>query len=99
MIYSAKISLLIEQICQKCNIKYISKNPDKITVCSDAAKLGEIILEIETLIDKLHIILDRHKIENEIKSKIEEDLFSLHSIDHDLIKLAKKLIQEEKKND
>jgi ribosomal protein L7Ae-like RNA K-turn-binding protein len=81
-----KISEIIKDICKQHKIKYTS--------LSDAKRLGKLILELNAISDEIYTILDRHNIETTFKKDIENDLFDLHTIDHDLIKLAKQLKHE-----
>lgn len=85
------ISLIISEICQKYGINYTSCNKDFIEYYNDAKRLGEIIFEIESLIDELSCICDRNNIDYRLKNSIKKDLLTLHEIDHDLVKLANKI--------
>ena len=88
------ISQIIQDACKKEGINYTSCNPNYHIFCNDAKRLGEIYLEINSLIDELDFIFNRHKIENKIRFKLEEDLKNLYSIEHDLLKLANKIKKE-----
>jgi hypothetical protein len=88
------ISAIITEICKKYEIPYQSCNPNFTYFYNDAKRLGQIVQEIESLIDELDCILVRHKIGNFTKQQIEKDLRELHSIDHDLINLAQKIKKE-----
>lgn len=85
------ISATITEICKKLGIPYQSCNPNFVNFYNDAKRLGQIVMEIESLSDELDCILTRHKIGNFTKQQIEKDLQSLHEIDHDLIQLAQKI--------
>jgi len=83
-----KISLVINEICKKHGIYYTSINPNFTSFLKDAKRLGEIILEINSLIDELENIFQRHNIQLKSRLKLENDLEDLKNLDHDLIKLA-----------
>jgi len=89
------ISQIIQDVCKKEGIEYQSINPNYTDFCNDAKRLGEIYLEINSLIDELDFIFNRHKIENKIRFKLEEDLKNLYSIEHDLLRLANKIKKED----
>jgi len=90
------ISLIITEIARKEGIDYSSVNPEVVQFWEDAKRIGEIVRDFEVLIDELDCLLVRHRIENGIGKLIREDLNNLHNIEHDLLKLARK-IQKEKK--
>jgi hypothetical protein len=46
--------------------------------------------------DEIYKILDRHNIKTSFKEDIESSLLKLHTLDHELIALAKQLKNEEK---
>ncbi len=91
-----KISHLIVETCKQQGIKYKSINPNYVSFCEDAAKLGEYCQTILALIDKIDIILNKHNIRIEFKNKIIEEINNLHNLEHDLCNLAQKIIAEEK---
>ena len=78
----------IKEACKKEGISYVS--------LQDAKRLGEIILEINGLIDELESIFERHDIKTKIKEQLEHDLQDLHCIDHDLVRLAAEIKKEKK---
>ncbi len=88
------ISIIIASICQKHGIEYQNINPERKKLCIDAIRIGEIVKEIESLIDELDEIFIRHNMGDGFKEKLEKDLTELHEIDHDLIKLAIKIKNE-----
>jgi hypothetical protein len=88
------ISATIVEICKKLGIPYQSCNPNYVEFYNDAKRIGEIVMEVEGLIDELDCILIRHKVQSFTKNQIEEDLQELHRIDHDLINLAQKIKKE-----
>lgn len=81
-----KIVEHIQAICKQHGIHYTSKH--------DAKRLGELMTEMNVLIDEIYLILDRHAIETNFKTEIEKDMLKIHAIDHDLIKLTKELLKE-----
>lgn len=92
-----KISHIIMEQCKELGIPYKSINPDYRSFCEDAADLGMCCQEILVLIDKIDIILCKHQIKSEFRDKINKEMADLHTLEHDLISLAQKIIIEEKK--
>jgi len=88
------ISATITEICKKLGIPYQSCNPNYVEFYSDAKRIGEIVMEVEGLIDELDCILERHKVGNFTKKQILKNLQELHQIDHNLINLAQKIKKE-----
>jgi hypothetical protein len=84
------ISRTIMDICKKEGINYQSPYQQEV-LFKDASRLGEIITEINCLIDELDCICSRHKLNTYTKQQIQQDLALLHSIDHDLVNLAQKI--------
>jgi len=89
-----RISLTITEVCQKLGIDYSSINPNYLQMINDAKRLGEIIFEINCLVGDLDAIFIRHNIDLNFKQTLQKDLELLHNIDHDLIKLSKKVKNE-----
>lgn len=81
-----KISGIIKDICKQHKIKYTS--------IADAKRLGRLISELNIITNEIYNILDRHNISTDFKEEIEKDMLNLHSIDHDLIRLANQLKNE-----
>lgn len=81
-----KIIEHIRSVCKDHGIKYTSKQ--------DAKRLGELMIGMNSLIDEIYNILDRHEIKIDFKTEIEKDMLKIHAIDHDLIKLTKELLKE-----
>lgn len=77
--------------CKELGIDYKSINPNYVSYCEDATKLGEYSTEILSLIDKIDNILEKHQIKAEFKNKICKEVINLHALEHDLIKLAYQL--------
>ena len=90
-----KISHIIAEACKKEGIQYKSCNPDYVYFAEDAAKLGEYCQTILILIDKIDVILSKHKITSEFRDKINKEIADLNILEHDLIKFAQ-AIKEEK---
>ena len=86
-----KISHVIMEACKQEKIDYKSINPNYVSYCEDATKLGEYCTEILALIDKIDNILEKHQIKAEFKEKISKEVSDLHTLEHDLIKLAYQL--------
>jgi len=90
-----KISHLIVEQCKTLGIPYKSCNPDYVYFAEDAAKLGEYCQTILSLIDKIDIILCKHNITSEFRDKINKEIADLNILEHDLIKLATEIKNEE----
>ncbi len=91
-----KISQIITDVCHREGIEYRSINPNFIELCTDAKRLGECYMTILSLIDEIDDILCKHKIKQEFKEKIENELKGLSDLKHDLTGLAQRIIMEEK---
>jgi hypothetical protein len=81
-----RISFLISETCHKFGIDY---RPGNQVIFNDAKRLGQIYLELKIIAGDLAAIADRHKIP-ELKL-IHDSLAKIEKIEHDIIKLAKKL--------
>lgn len=92
-----RISHIIMEQCKTLGITYKSCNPEYVYVAEDATKLGEYCQTILTLVDKIDIILAKHKISSEFRDKINKEISNLHTLEHDLINFAQKIIIEEKR--
>jgi hypothetical protein len=88
------ISHLITEACRKNNIYYRSCNPNYITFSSDAQLLVQLYKDMLDIVDKLTGISDRHEIP-ELKKLISFDIDRINEIDHDLIRLSRKIREEE----
>ena len=86
------ISYIIENICEKYNIPYKSKNPHYNIATKDAEKIGQIYLKLKEIIGILIDIEERHNLG--LKEKFEVIIKELDTTDHDLIKLAKEVQKE-----
>lgn len=88
-----RISLTIAEVCQKLGIDYKSVNPNYIKMIDDAKRLGEIFRDLKIIAGDLEAIAERHQIEG-LKDIIHQDALDLEIIDHDIIRLAKKIKEE-----
>jgi hypothetical protein len=88
-----KISLIIASICKEKGIEYCSTNPHYITLVEDAVKLGKLYLELRIMAGDIQEILDRHNITG-LEQLLYDDLKALENTEHDLLKLAQKLKDE-----
>jgi len=61
----------------------------------DSARLGEIILELESLADEISKICERHNINGDNKF-LQRDIESIGEIVHDLRNTAQKIKRDEK---
>jgi len=92
---STSISLMIDTICKELGINYSSKNPHYQTFVDDAIKLGGIYQDIKIMIGEIHDIEIRHGF-NGVKEKLEEIIKVLDETDHQIIRVAKALKEQEK---
>lgn len=88
------ISHNISETCKKHGIVYKSVNPNYIEFTTDAQQLVQLYKDIQQIVYKLDEISLRHNIP-ELKEMIKFDIDKLNDIDHDLIRLSSKLIEEE----
>ena len=87
----SNISRMITDCCKKEGIEYKSSH---LLFC-DSARLGEIILELESFPDEISGICERHNINGNNKS-LQEDMESIEKIEHHLRNLAQKIKKDEK---
>ena len=85
-----RISLTIHEVCQKLGINYSSCNPHYLEMLNDATRLGEIIRDLKIIAGDLEAIVDRNQIE-ELKNLIHINALGIETIDHDLIRLSKRI--------
>ena len=85
------ISHLITESCKKQGIGYKSINPNYVTFTNDAQKLVQLYKDLTDIAGQLVEISERHDI-----PELKIDIFNLNFIDHDLIRLAKRIREEEK---
>ena len=98
---SVNISLMINSICRKFGIKYESTNPYYVTLIEDAQRLGQIFLNLKIIADDLEEIEKRYNL-NGISKLFDDDINTLRTIDHDLIKIMNEIhekVKKEKKNE
>jgi len=88
------ISNTIVETCKKLGIYYKSVNPNYITYTNDAQQLLQLYRDLIEISAKLKEISERHDIP-ELKQMLQFDVETLTKIDHDLIKLARKLKEKE----
>ncbi len=93
---SLRISLLIEKICHRYSISYCSKNPYRHILVKDGKRIGEIIVEIRSLIDELNGLFNRHNLCPENRIKLDRDLGFLHELEHHLGSVSQIIKKEEK---
>ena len=76
------------------NIEYQSVNPKFNIFIKDATRLGEIYSKLKKYADELYDILERHCLEN-LGKVLLKDISEIDRIEHDLIKIAKKIKEEQ----
>ena len=87
---SKDISALITQICKDQGIDYKSCNEEYLSYYNDASRLGEIYLELKVLAGEIQIISEKYNI-NGLVALLQDDIKSIEILEHDIIKLARKL--------
>jgi len=85
-----KISHKIIEACKKAGIPYTSCNPDYQEFRADAIRLNEIYGELKILNGDLEEICERHDL-NGLNKLLHDDIKKIEEVEHDLIKMAKKL--------
>ena len=84
------ISNIIIETCKKEGIQYKSCNPNYVEFTNDAQLLGQLYRDLIEIGAKLHEIAERHDIP-ELREMIKFDIDQLEAIDHDLVRMATKL--------
>jgi hypothetical protein len=85
-----RISLTIGEVCVKLGIDYCTVNPHYLEMVNDAKRIGEIFVDLKIIAGDLEAIADRHKIDG-LRNLIHRDALEIEKIDHEIIKIAKKL--------
>jgi len=85
-----KISLIIDSICKEQGINYCSINPHYVTLKEDIQKMSKIYLQLKEIVGIIKEIEERHEL-NGLREKFELLIRELDEADHDIIKLARKL--------
>jgi hypothetical protein len=89
-----QISHLISESCKKCGIDYKSINPNYITFTNDAQQLVQLYKDLIQIAGKLGEIAQRHNICG-LGVALEKAILKINELDHDLIRLATKIREEE----
>ena len=89
-----RISQSIIEACKREGIVYTSVNPNYTKFYSDARKVGEIYRDLKILAGELEEICERHNID-ELSKLLHDDILEIEKVEHDLIKVAHKLREEE----
>lgn len=90
-----RISLTIGEICAKLGIDYCTVNPHYLEMINDAKRLGEIFRDLKIIAGDLEAIAERHDIDG-LRNLIHEDALKIDQIDHEIVKIAQKIKEEEK---
>lgn len=90
-----RISLTITEICKKLEIDYSSCNPKYLEMVNDAKRLGELYRDLKIIAGDIEAIAERHNIGG-LKNLLHDDALTIEKIDHDLIKMASLIKEEEK---
>jgi hypothetical protein len=89
-----RISLTITEVCHKLGIDYESINPVHSQLINDAKRLAEIFLDLKIIAGDLEAIAERHEIDG-LKGLLHDDALAIEKIEHEIIKMAKKIKDEE----
>ena len=88
------ISHIIDESCKKCGINYKSCNPNYITFTNDAQQLVQLYKDLIQIAGKLGEIAQRHNICG-LGVVLEKEILKINEIEHELIRLATKIREEE----
>lgn len=88
------ISHQITESCKKLGINYKSCNPNYVEFNNDAQLLVQLYKDLFEIADKLDEISLRHDIPG-LKEMIRLEIEKINDIDHDLIRLAQKIKEEQ----
>ena len=91
-----RISLTIAEVCQKLGIDYKSVNLNYLSMIDDAKRLSIIFRDLKIITGDLEAIADRHEIDG-LKDIIHKEALDLEKIDHEIIRLAQQIKDEEEK--
>jgi hypothetical protein len=91
-----RISLIIGEVCAKVGLDYCTSNPHVLEMINDAKRLGTIFRDLKIIAGDLEAIADRHEIDG-LKDIIHKEALDIEKIDHDIIRLAQKIKDEEEK--
>ena len=89
------ISHLIVESCKKCGIEYTSCNPNFVTFTNDVQKLGQLYKDLIDIAGQLAEISQRHN-DCGLNVALEKAIASISEIDHDLVRVATQIREEEK---
>jgi len=84
------ISHLVSEACKRAGIDYKSCNPNYVDFTNDAQLLGQIYRDLLEIAEKLTEISERHSI-----PELKLDISKIQAIDHDLVRVATKIREEE----
>jgi len=90
-----QISHLITESCKKCGIDYKSCNPNFVNFTNDAQLLGQLYKDLIDIAGKLEEISQRHN-DCGLNIALEKAIASISEIDHDLVRVATQIREEEK---
>lgn len=90
-----RISAAVVDACNKLGIEYKSANAQYMEFFKDAQRLGEIYLQLKEIIGDLMGVSERYGV-SVIGTLLLDDINILEKIDHDVFKLARKLVDQEK---
>lgn len=90
-----QISHYIVESCKKLGINYNSINSNYTIYLSDAQELNQLYRDLKEIAAKIQIISDRHQI-NGLNKILQDDIELIEKVDHDLVKIAQKIKNEDK---
>jgi hypothetical protein len=91
-----RISLIIGEVCAKLGLDYCTSNPHVLEMIDDAKRLSIIFRDLKIITGDLEAIADRHEIDG-LKDIIHKEALDLEKIDHEIIRLAQQIKDEEEK--
>lgn len=87
------ISKTIQETCRKLGITYTSCYMVDEEQLTDAMNLGELYIELKDIAGRIEEIAEKHEIDG-LKKLLHTAALDLDKIDHDICKLAHRLIKE-----
>jgi len=90
-----RISHNIVEICNKLGIEFKSNNPNYNQFYADALRLRDIYNNLKIIAGDLEEICEKHKI-NGLSSLLKDDINLIEKVEHDLVKMSRKLDKEKK---
>jgi len=90
-----QISHNVSETCKKLGIPYKSCNPNYVEFTNDAQELVQIDEDLKTIVDKLNMLEERHKIDG-LAEPLEKAIIELGKIDHEILRLSRRIKENDK---